>query len=112
MALLDVFDSQLTRREASASGSAGEVLGTNPNGTVRVRMTNEGALLSVDFDRAWLAAAEHGRIALAIRDALRDAQHRSAPLPREPAGSSPAAAELRRLTEQPEVLLRKLGLIR
>lgn len=112
MALLDVFESQLTVPETSASGSTGEVRGTNPNGTVSVRMTNEGALVSVDFDHAWLAAAEHGRIGLAIRDALQDAQQQSAPLPRKSSASSPAAAELRRLTEQPEMLLRKLGLIR
>ncbi|MEV1142259.1 YbaB/EbfC family nucleoid-associated protein [Micromonospora sp. NPDC049799] len=119
LAVLDRFDAELASAADAepVEGAAEvppvpEVAGSSPNGTVTARMTEDGSPVAIEVDPDWLHAASDERIGRALRDALYDAQRQTSPPSGGADGASTASAELRRLTERPEVLLRKLGLIR
>ncbi|GII20760.1 YbaB/EbfC family nucleoid-associated protein [Planosporangium mesophilum] len=83
------------------------LVGRNSGHQVTVTLVG-GEFVDIAFDHRWLAAAENGTIASAVRDALRNAQEVA--IEAEGASVSPGFEELRSLVADPATMLRRLGL--
>ncbi|WP_018828960.1 YbaB/EbfC family nucleoid-associated protein [Salinispora pacifica] len=110
--LLDDALDTMKRMEQEAEAAAQRFITShNQAKTVRVTM-GTGAVQSVEFDREWLRAATHERIAAALEEALAQACRAANEEQQRKRKATPEIERLRQLTASPELLLREVGLIR